>query len=121
MLSVKALLALSTTGLGAAALGVAGYVSTNPLAFTGDGSPPVVTPVNTETAVKPEAPPTPAVEMPAVAVTSNPATKPARRVQHRAAKKETLQNCSDWRTLETGRQGRHVRVLCQPKSAHAGS
>ena len=112
MISIKALMAISLTGLGAAAMGADAYLASHhPVAAR-------VEPVTHEpllVAMTPETPePSPVVED--RVVTLDPVTIYARTVTPRRvarkAPERVLVPCSEWRSLESGPAGHQVQRLC---------
>ena len=116
MISIKAIAAISLTGLGAAAMSADVY-----LANHATPAPPDLTPEPPRT-FHPLVVPTPAPAPVATVVTlepvtilaSAPAPRVARRVSKPAPAPRELVPCSEWRSLESGPAGHRVQTLCVP-------
>src|SRR5690348_8778593 len=122
MLRIKAIAAVALAGLGSATMGTDVYMASHTKA-----SPPKEV---VEQAIPVRAIPEPVIVAPAPApepvLMLPPVTLYARdRSRHAARqaapveepKEQGLVACSDWRSLDTGPQGRGVRTLCTPPSA----
>lgn len=107
MISIKALMAISMTGLGAAAMGADVYLASHKTEAV-HAEPVATRPVALAAKVDPPAPVDRTVTLEAVTVYGSVWTP------HKAASapQRALVPCSDWRSLESGPAGHRVQQLC---------
>jgi hypothetical protein len=111
MISVKAVVALAVSGLGAASMASVAYLEFGKRAPIAAPVPEPATPAARAVVPKAEAPP-PAPQ--ATPITLEPVFIYGRMARHVAKPEKTTQlvACSDWRALESGPSGHGVRTLC---------